>query len=347
MLALRLRASLRSISSVRYLAVSARTLQEPKVPRPPKGIDDSTSALEYKSSQKTRPPPLPTFDLPRQRSAEEAVTNILYNTPPPSLQPYKQHILDCLVQNEPGVLSRISGILAGRGFNIDSLVVCRTEIKDLSRMCITISGQDGVVEQARRQLEDCVPVWAVLDYTNTRLISRELLLVKVSILGPEYFDEQLVGGPSHSPRTTERRQDAVRHCPAADAPEAHSKLEREIALAQSFEHAGQPRHGLSAEACISQSEALRRKHQHLQSIATLAKQFGGKLVDVSEHSVIVEMAGKSSRVEAFLKLVKPFGILESARSGLMAMPRTPIASEVEDDAIEELDSVDASLLPPG
>jgi len=50
----------------------------------------------------------------------------------------------------------VSGILAGRGFNIDSLVVCRTEIRDLSRMCIVLSGQDGVVEQARRQLEDLV-----------------------------------------------------------------------------------------------------------------------------------------------------------------------------------------------
>ena len=60
------------------------------------------------------------------------------------------------MQNEPGVLSRVSGILAGRGFNIDSLVVCRTEIPDLSRMCIVLRGQDGVVEQARRQLEDLV-----------------------------------------------------------------------------------------------------------------------------------------------------------------------------------------------
>ena len=50
----------------------------------------------------------------------------------------------------------MSGILAGRGFNIDSLVVCRTEIRDLSRMCIVVNGQDGVVEQARRQLEDMV-----------------------------------------------------------------------------------------------------------------------------------------------------------------------------------------------
>lgn len=67
-----------------------------------------------------------------------------------------RHVLNCLVQNEPGVLSRVSGILAARGFNIDSLVVCSTEIRDLSRMCIVLSGQDMVIEQARRQLEDLV-----------------------------------------------------------------------------------------------------------------------------------------------------------------------------------------------
>lgn len=67
---------------------------------------------------------------------------------------FDRHVLNCLVQNEPGVLSRVSGILAGRGFNIDSLVVCRTEIRDLSRMSIVLRGQDGVIEQARRQLED-------------------------------------------------------------------------------------------------------------------------------------------------------------------------------------------------
>jgi len=93
------------------------------------------------------------------------------------------------VQNEPGVLSRISGILAGRGFNIDSLVVCSTEVEDLSRMNIVLRGQDGVVEQARRQLEDLVPVWVVLDYSHSKIVERELLLAKVSILGPEHFHE--------------------------------------------------------------------------------------------------------------------------------------------------------------
>lgn len=60
----------------------------------------------------------------------------------------------------------MSGILAGHGFNIDSLVVYRTEIRDLGGMCIVISGQDRVVEQARWQLEEFVPVYAALDITG-------------------------------------------------------------------------------------------------------------------------------------------------------------------------------------
>ena len=150
----------------------------------------STSAIAYKASHRRRPPPLPTIDPPSW-SAAEAVTNILYNTPDPPRTPPKRHILNCLVQNEPGVLSRVSGILAARGFNIDSLVVCNTEVDDLSRMNIVLRGQDGVVEQARRQLEDLVPVWVVLDYSHSKIVERELLLAKVSILGPEHFHELL------------------------------------------------------------------------------------------------------------------------------------------------------------
>lgn len=58
-------------------------------------------------------------------------------------------------------------------------------------MNIVLRGQDGVVEQARRQLEDLVPVWVVLDYSQTKIVERELLLAKVSILGPEHFHELL------------------------------------------------------------------------------------------------------------------------------------------------------------
>ncbi|KAH9069877.1 acetolactate synthase [Lactarius deliciosus] len=345
MLAARARVVSRALSTARGLSSTS-----------PPPIDDSTSALDYKTSHKVRPPPLPKMDLPRSRSAEEAVTNILYNTPPPSLQPYKKHLLNCLVQNEPGVLSRVSGILAGRGFNIDSLVVCRTEIRDLSRMCIVISGQDGVVQQARRQLEDLVrfpsivippsqPLHRcpVLDYTETRTISRELLLVKVSILGPEYLEDQLEGGPSHEPRAAHR------------AHAEQTKLEREMVLARHFEESTRPpppqqpaSEGEEGGKALTPSEALRRQHQHLHSLHTLVNQFGARLVDVSDHSVIVEMTGKTTRVEAFLALVKLFGIIESARTGLMAMPRTPIAGLAEDDTSSEVGStVDASLLPPG
>ncbi|KAL5485053.1 ILV6 [Sanghuangporus weigelae] len=313
-----------------------------KIPKPPPPIEDSTSALAYKYTH-SRPAPLPATDVPRSRTAEEAVTNILYNTPPPSLQPFKKHVLNCLVQNEPGVLSRVSGILAARGFNIDSLVVCSTEIRDLSRMCIVLSGQDGVVEQARRQLEDLVPVWAVLDYTNTHCISRELLLVKVSILGPDYLEAQLLGGPTHDPR-----QGAALAQPAPDpdaALEDRSLIfEQEVAIAENFEHSAAA--APATPPPLTAAEALRLKHQHLQSINTLAQQFSARIVDVSENSVIVEMSAKTSRVEAFLSLLKPFGIIESARSGTMVMPRTPIASQVK-DASDENDEVDASLLPPG
>ncbi|KZT65976.1 acetolactate synthase [Daedalea quercina L-15889] len=336
------------VSHSRHLSVSACRRSPDSgdsAPKPPPPIDDSTSALDYKrrTTLQHRPPPLPAMDV-RSRSAEEAVTNILYNTPPPSLQPFKKHVLNCLVQNEPGVLSRVSGILAGRGFNIDSLVVCRTEIRDLSRMCIVLRGQDAVIEQARRQLEDLVPVWAVLDYTDTHCIERELLLVKVSILGPEYVEEQLQGGPTHDPR--------LRHPAPSTAYDAHpgsdSKLEREMALAQSFERGAHPDAADAHPPPLTPTQALHLRSGNLQAVSVLSQQFGGRIVDVSENSVIVELSGKTKRVEAFLALLKPFGVLEAARTGLMVMPRTPIAKAPEDsDDAEDLARVDASLLPPG
>lgn len=190
-----------------------------------------------------------------------------------------------------------------------------------------LRGQDGVVEQARRQLEDLVrlplfsasffllthtgllqvPVWAVLDYTNTHCIERELLLAKVSILGPEYIEDQFIGGPTHEPRRHHRRDAELDH-------EA-SKLEREVQLAHNFEKGGHPEQDNSGPPPLTPNEALRLKSDNLNSINVLASQFGGRIVDVSEHSVIVELCGKTKRVEAFLSLLKPFGLLESARTG--------------------------------
>ena len=65
----------------------------------------------------------------------------------------------------------------------------------------------------------------------------------------------------------------------------------------------------------SASEALIAKNLHLAAVKTLADQFGGRIVDVAENSCIVELTAKSIRVDAFLSLVRPFGVLEAARSG--------------------------------
>jgi len=227
----------------------------------------STSAIAYKAIRR-RQAPLPTADAPPSWSAQAAVSNILYETPTPSTAPPKRHILNCLVQNEPGVLSRVSGILAARGFNIDSLVVCSTEVEDLSRMTIVLTGQDGVVEQARRQVEDLVPVWAVLDYTGSALVQRELLLAKINILGPEYFEELLAHHREISADVSQRA-------------EANAEAATEAALDESA-------HDFHPSRLVA-SEALRHKHEHLKSITYFAHQFGGKVLDISTNSCIVEV----------------------------------------------------------
>ena len=90
---------LRRASSVRaparlFSSTSLVRKDGSKPPQAPKPIDDSTSALDYKKFQRSRPPPLPApQEALRSRSAEEAVTNILYNTPPPNLQPFKKSVM--------------------------------------------------------------------------------------------------------------------------------------------------------------------------------------------------------------------------------------------------------------
>lgn len=241
-------------------------------------------------------------------------------------------------------------------------------------MCIVLKGQDGVVEQARRQLEDLVsggfysvqvlspsydplftslcflpistpltiqvPVWAVLDYTSTSIIERELLLAKVSILGPEFAQEQLSGGPTHSASFDTAVFDQNPHDGAhpftstegdQTGAQASDKSGREQAMARSFEASGtdgpEDKSGINSRsgggglypsrnaAGMTASEALIAKNLHLAGIKTLADQFGGRVVDVAENSCIVELTAKSSRVEAFLSLMRPFGVLEAARSG--------------------------------
>ncbi|KAI8385667.1 hypothetical protein BD560DRAFT_443703 [Blakeslea trispora] len=273
----------------------------------------ATSALSFKKHiRQRRFGPVPVVPQP---TVEDAVTNILYNTPTPSNQPETRHILNCLVQNEPGVLSRVSGVLAARGFNIESLVVANTEVEDLSRMTIIFNGRNVQIEQARRQLEDLVPVWAVLDYTKTKLVERELLLIKVSILGPEHLHEQL---------PTAKLDDDVEY-----EDENVSYYEK--------------------QAIEAPSDTLRETFSHLRALTELTRLFDGKIVDVSSDSVIIELCAKSSRLSSFMKLCKPFGILEASRTGVMAMPRSPVHDHYEPQTEHsyETEAVDASLLPPG
>lgn len=265
---------------------------------PSRHQSSSTSAIAYKALHR-RVSPLPAAPTTPSVSPAAAVSSILYETPLPSQAPPKRHVLNCLVQNEPGVLSRVSGILAARGFNIDSLVVCNTEVADLSRMTIVLQGQDGVVEQARRQLEDLVPVWAVLDYTAAPLVQRELLLAKISILGPEYFEDLL----AHHREMTDAE-------PMEDlTPE---QLEENANSDQSAHR--QDYH----PSRLAPSEAMRQKHEHLKSITYLTHQFGGKVLDISTNNCIVEVSAKPTRIDSFMKLIAPFGILESARTGMQA-----------------------------
>jgi acetolactate synthase-1/3 small subunit len=155
-----------------------------------------------------------------------------------------KHVITALVQNQPGVLAHISGMFAARGFNIDSLVVGRTEDSELSRMTIVVLGDDTVLEQVRKQLGKVIPVVKVRDFTNTENVQRDLLLIRV-------------------------------HAPAEKRP----------------------------------------------SVVDLVNLFRGRVADVARSSVVVELTGTEDKIDAFIDLVRPYGIRELARTGIIAMQR--------------------------
>ena len=155
-----------------------------------------------------------------------------------------KHVITALVQNQPGVLAHISGMFAARGFNIDSLVVGRTEDSELSRMTIVVVGDDTVLEQVRKQLGKVIPVVKVRDFTNTENVQRDLLLIRV-------------------------------HAPAEKRP----------------------------------------------AVVDLVNLFRGRVADVARSSVVVELTGTEDKIEAFIDLVRPYGIRELARTGVIAMLR--------------------------
>lgn len=200
--------------------------------------------------------------------------------------PIHRHVIAALVTNEPGVLAQVAGMFAARGFNIDSLVVGRTENAELSRMTIVVNGTDAVLEQVRKQLQKLVPVVKVVDYQDTAYVERDLMLVQVST--------------------------------KTEAGDADKREE----------------------------------------IITLANLFRAKVVDVSPDRLMIELAGTEEKLEAFIELVRPYGIVELARTGVIAMPRGA-ASASERARLSparrgrgggDADSgpaIDESQLPPG
>ena len=155
-----------------------------------------------------------------------------------------RHVISALVQNVPGVLSHISGMLASRGYNIDSLAVGETESPKLSRMTFVVVGDDKVREQVLKQLQKLVTVVKAEDITCQKHVERDLMLMRVEAL-----------------------------------PGARSR------------------------------------------ILDMVHIFRAKVVDVSDTTMMLEIAGQESKLEGFVEAMRPFGIIELVRSGVIALPR--------------------------
>lgn len=164
----------------------------------------------------------------------------------PGDQTIEPHTLSVLVDNEPGVLARVIGLLSGRGYNIDSLTVAEVS-KDLhqSRMTIVTTGTPSVIAQVKHQLERLVPVHAVNDLTDEGAhVERELALVKVVGTG----DQRI--------------------------------------------------------------EALRA-----------ANIFRARVVDSTSESFVFEVTGSKDKVDAFIELMLPLGMVNISRTGAAALAR--------------------------
>ena len=162
-----------------------------------------------------------------------------------------RHVLSAVVQNVPGVLAHISGMLASRGYNIDSLAVGATENPEFSRMTFVIVGDDAILEQVRKQLSKIVTVVRVDDISSRDFVERDLMPIKF-----------------------------------AAAP------------------------GTARSA-----------------VKELTDIFRGRIVDIGAEEVIVEISGQERKVEAFIELMRPYGIRELVRTGRIAMVRGMKPSE--------------------
>src|SRR3984957_7497874 len=155
-----------------------------------------------------------------------------------------RHVLSALVQNQPGVLAQISGMLASRRFNIDSLAVGETEVPDLSRVTFVVHGDDAELEQVRKQLDKVVTVVKVMDISSENFVERDLMLIKVKTTPPQRVE-----------------------------------------------------------------------------VSLLVELFRGRVVDITQDTMMVEVSGQEGKIEAFIQLMRPYGIIELARTGRIALVR--------------------------
>jgi len=156
----------------------------------------------------------------------------------------RRRILSMLVDNQPGVLSRVAGFFSIRGFNIDSLCVSETTDPLVSRITLVAVGDMAILEQIKKQLNKLINVIKVMDFTDTEYVQRETALVKV-----------------------------------------------------------------------------RAKPENRAEILRMVDIFRSMVADVGSEYYTVEITGDEGKITAFLSLLKPMGVKEIARTGVVALAR--------------------------
>jgi acetolactate synthase I/III small subunit len=96
-----------------------------------------------------------------------------------------KHVMSVTVRDQPGVLVRIAGLFARRGFNIESLSVAQSELPGISRTTFVVTGDDETIEQVEKQLQKLIDVIKVVDHSSADYVDRELMLIKIAITTPE------------------------------------------------------------------------------------------------------------------------------------------------------------------
>lgn len=157
----------------------------------------------------------------------------------------KRHVIAMLVEDQPGVLTRIAGMFARRGFNIDTITVGKTTKKGISKMVITVIGDDSTLEQVEKQINKLIDTLKVIEMPEEKAVIRELCLLKIAL------------------------------------PNKKAKEE----------------------------------------ILRYTKIYKTKIVDITQKSVTAELIGEPAKIDAFIDLMKQFGIKEVARTGVTAISR--------------------------